>query len=368
VPAAILRRRLDFRRLSMMDFGSTLVRTAVAVALAAAAGLDASALVIGNMAGIIVALAMALWFVRIPLPRWRGREIRDLLPYGGPAALACVAWTGFRNGDYAVIGARLGTTQAGFYWRGYQLAVDYQRKISAMMAQMAFPVLARSASEDEMDALRRRMSQLLAVTLFPLLAGLVLLAPTVVPWLFGPTWRPAVLPAQILALGGASTLVIDAVGSALMAAGRSRMLLAYGVAHFFVYVGAVVVVSSHGIAAVAGAAAVVHTLFLVIAYAVLPRRGEGVLRFLWKDVAPAVVSCAGLAAVGGPVEWALTRAGAPAPVHLLVVGAAATLGYGLTLRAFYPDNWRDLMTALGKVVPTRRLRVAARRIPLLASR
>ena len=56
---------------------------------------------------------------------------RDLLPYGGPAALATVAWTGFRNGDYAIIGAVLGPAQAGFYWRAYQLAVEYQSKISA---------------------------------------------------------------------------------------------------------------------------------------------------------------------------------------------------------------------------------------------
>ena len=38
------------------------------------------------------------------------------------------------------------------------------------MAQIAFPVLARTAGADELFALRQRMVQLLTVVLFPLLA------------------------------------------------------------------------------------------------------------------------------------------------------------------------------------------------------
>lgn len=127
--------------------------------------------------------------------------MRDLLPYGGPAALACVSWTGFRNGDYAVIGARLGAAQAGFYWRGFQLGV------STIMTQIAFPVLARTV-DGGVVRLRRRMVRLLTVVLFPLLASLVLVAPVVVPWLFGADWEPAVLPTQILAGAGTATVVI----------------------------------------------------------------------------------------------------------------------------------------------------------------
>lgn len=353
IPTAILRRRLDFRRLSLIELTMTATRAAASIALAAA-GLDATALVWGNLVGMAASLAMALAFAPMPLPRWNTRAIRDLLPYGGPAALSCIAWTGFRNGDYAIVGARLGTAQAGFYWRGYSLAVDYQRKISVVMSQMAFPVLARTAGHEEMFALRRRMVQLLTVVLFPLLAMLVLLAPVVVPWLFGPAWEPAVLPTQILAAGGASTLVIDTVGSALQAAGRARSMLGYGVAHFVVYAGAVFAVASHGVAAVAIAAAVVHTIFLVVAYQILLRGHEhSALRFLWEDVAAALVSCAGLVAVAGPTEWALRSVGAPVLVHLVLVGAAGAAGYLAVLRAVFRPAWDDLAAAVRRVVPER---------------
>jgi O-antigen/teichoic acid export membrane protein len=365
VPVAILRRRLDFPRLSLIDLGLNVARAAVTIGLAFA-GLDAEALILGSMAGMAVAVALAFCFAPPPLPRWRRQPMRDLLPYGGPAALACVAWTGFRNGDYAIIGAKLGTAQAGFYWRGYQLSVEYQRKISVLTTQMAFPMLARTAGDEQMHALRRRMVQLLTVVLFPLLVGLALLAPVLVPWAFGPGWEPAVLPTQILALGGAAVLVTDAVGSALMAAGRSRALLGYGVAHFAVYAGAVLAVAAHGLAAVAAAASIVHTIFLLVAYRVLLRGSMmNAARVVWGDLAPATLACVALIAVAGPVEWALATLGAPALVRLIGVGAAGGSSYLLALRAWFPASFDDLATALRRIVPDRVRAIGVARLAAL---
>ena len=353
IPAAVIRRRLDFRRMALIDLVMTVTRVIAMVALAFA-GLDAEALVYGNLVAMATGTVLAVVSAPVPLPRWRSAEIRDLLPYGGPASLACISWTGFRNGDYAIVGATLGPAQAGFYWRGYQLAVEYQKKISAMMAQMAFPVLARTAGQDELFALRGRMVRLVTVMLFPMLALLVLLAPTVIPWLFGPAWEPAVVPTQILAAAGASTLLIDAVGSALQAEGRAQAMLGYGVAHFVVYAGAVVIVAPQGLAAVSVAAAVVHTLFLVIAYQVLLRgKGMSPLRLLIGDITPAGVSCVALIAVAGPVAWALEGAGTPVVVHIAAVGGSAALAYLVTLRTAFPAAWYDLAAAVGRVVPVR---------------
>ena len=368
IPAAVLRRRLDFRRLSIMDLVMTMTRVAGSVALAIG-GLDAEALVFGNLAAMTVGLALALFFAPVPFPRWRGQAIRDLLHYGGPASLACVAWTGFRNGDYAIIGARLGAAQAGYYFRAYQLAVEYQKKISAVMAQMAFPVLARTAGPDELFALRGRMVQLVTVLLFPMLTMLVVLAPVVIPWLFGPVWEPAVLPTQILCAAGASTLLIDAVGSALQAAGRAKAMLGYGVAHFVVYATAVVVVSPWGLAAVAGAAAVTHTIFLVVAYEVMLRgHDRSPLRLLRDDITPAGVSCLALAACAGPVAWALDNADTPALAHIAAVSVAGAAGYLVTLRAGFPAAWHDLGAAIRRVVPARVMARLRDRLPLPARR
>ena len=368
-PTAVMRRRLDFRRLSLLDLTNTLVRTVTSLVLATVAGLDAPALVLGALAGVAAMAALALAFAPVPLPRWRAAALRDLLPYSGPASLACICWAGFRNGDYAIVGARLGTTQAGVYWRGFQLAVEYQRKISLVMTSVAFPVLARTVGADEMFALRRRMVRMLTITVFPLLAGLVILAPVAVPWIFGPAWKAAVLPTQILAGAGAATVVIDAVGTVLMATGRARAMLGYGVAHFLVYVLAVLFASNWGVTGVCVAAVSVHLVFVVVAYALLLHgREETALGLLWDDVSAAATACVGLATAAVPVDLAVRASGLPAVVHIAIVGAVAAGAYLATLRVCSAEGWRDLSALARRVLPARPLRAVARLAPQLAGR
>jgi O-antigen/teichoic acid export membrane protein len=365
LPMAVLRRELDFRRMCLLDLAQSITRSGAMILLATVAGLDSYALVLGGLAGMSVVVPLALRFAPVPLPRWRGAAIRDLMPYGGPAGIATFCWAGFRNADYAVVGARMGAAQAGFYWRGFQLAVEYQRKISTVMTQVAFPVLSRTAGADEMFALRRRMVRGLTVILFPLLVLLVILAPVVVPWLFGSAWEAAVLPTQILAGAGAASIVIDVVGSTLMAAGRTRALLGYGLAHFVVYAGAVVLASAHGVAAVCVAAVSVHLVFLWVAYRVLVGGHDATaLGLLWQDVSAAVVSCAAMAAAVLPLNVVVERTGAPALAHMAGVAAAALVVYAAVLRAWFTPEWRDVSGLIGRLVPRRRVRAVFRRVPL----
>ena len=353
LPISVLRRRLDFRRVSIVETLQNTTRVLATIGLALL-GLDAPALVFGCTIGMAVGLVAALVYAPVPLPRWRGKAVRELLPYGGPAALATFAWTGFRNGDYAVIGSVLGPNAAGLYWRGYQLAVEYQGKVAVPMVQMAFPVLARTEGTAELLGLRRRMVHLQTVVLFPLLVVLLVLAPVVVPWLFGPAWEGAVVPTQILVAGGAASLVINAAGSALMAEGRAKALLGYGVAHFVVYVGAVVAVAHNGLAAVAIAGSVVHAVFLAVAYVVLLGRREGnPLMALWRDLAPALSGCVALAAVVVPLALALRSGGAPVLLQMAAVGVAGGIAYVAALRWLFPAAAHDLFAALNRVSPVR---------------
>jgi O-antigen/teichoic acid export membrane protein len=364
LPMTVLRRRLEFGRLALLGLVQAVVRAGSSIILAAGFGMQASALVFGGLAGMFAMVALALCFARVPFPRWRPAAIRDLLPYGGPAMAACFSWAGFRNADYAIIGAKLGPAQAGYYWRGFQLAVEYQGKLSAVMNQVAFPVLSRTAALDQLFALRRRMVRILTVVLFPGLALLVILAPVLVPWLFGPDWGPAVLPTQILAGAGAATVVIDAVGAVFMATGRSRAMLGYGVAHFAVYAAAVLIAANHGgLAAVSATAVAVHVIFIFVAYEMLLHdRPERTLRFMWDDVNAALVGCAVLVAVALPVDMALDGAHVAAFVHLVAVTAAGAAAYLATLRLAFPVAWRDLRGLLRRMLPLGRVQARLARL------
>jgi lipopolysaccharide exporter len=351
VSMAILRRRMAFRRLSEIEVLNTVVRVAVCIGLALV-GLEGEALVLGVVAGSVAMTVVAFVSAPPPLPKLERKAARELLDYGLPASMAAVSWIGFSNCDYAIIGARLGAAQTGLYFRAYTLAVEYQAKVGIVMSQVGFPVLARTRDDTDLAGMYRQMVLLLTILLFPLLVLLAIAAPVLVPFLFGPHWSAAIVPVQILAVGGAATLVIDAVGTVLMATGRTRALLGYGVGHFLTYALAVWLVVSHGIVAVAIVAAVVHTLFLGVAYMLMLRdSAERPLRRLWSDIAPATVSCLGLTAVAWPASLALTASHMPAFPWLLALGLVAMPPYLLTLRLCFPATWRSQGAILGRILP-----------------
>ncbi len=366
VPSALLRRRLAFGTLSVVEITSVVVRAAVGVGLAVA-GLDAEALVYAVVVSMVVAATMVWVAAPAPLPRLHVARAREILEYGLPASLASISWVGFRNCDYALVGVRLGAAQAGYYFRAYSLAVEYQKKVSSVMGMLAFPVLSRTADPDELARVRTQMVRAVTIVLFPVLVGLAILAPAVIPWVFGPAWEPAVLPTQILALGGAATLVSDVAGSSLMAMGRTRALLGYGWAHFLVYAVLVYLFAPLGLAAVAIVAAVVHAAFLWVAYALMLRgSGQSAIRLLWRDAGPAAVSCLAFAAAAVPANVTLAAAGASPIELLLVVGATGGVAYAVALRLLFPDAWATVVRLLGRVLPSRGVARLRRLVPASA--
>ena len=375
VSAAILQRRLDFRRLALMEVSGNVARVVVSVGLVTVADFRGTALAYGLVAGTAVSSAIAVAGARPPLPRLRRRAVRDISGFGFPAGLAAVAWTGFANGDYAVIAAQLGTVAAGQYWRAYTVAVSYQSKVSILMQSMAFPLLSRSASDDDLLRLRARIIRILTVVLFPILGGLAITAPIVVPAVYGHAWTSAVVPTQVLCLGGAATLVIDAIGAVLMATGRAKGLLGYGVGHFVVYVGSVVVAAQFGLVAVAIDGAVVHSAFAIVAYGMIARRtGQSAVGALWCDIRPATVSCLGMALIAVPAATGAAAAHVSGGPRFVAIFAACSLGYLLTLRIGFAEAWRDLLLVGRRLVPgaiqrgTRSLRRRARALRPLPGR
>ncbi|HEY2478714.1 MAG TPA: oligosaccharide flippase family protein [Solirubrobacterales bacterium] len=364
VPLAQIRRKLAFRRLSEIEIANTGARVLVAVALALA-GMNGEALVLGVLAGTVTVSVIACASAPPPRPRFLLRPMRDLLEFALPMSLASLTWVGFSNVDYAVIGARLGAVQTGLYFRAYSIAVEYQSKLGQVMSQIGFPVLSRTEHAGQMDYMHRQMVRLLTIALFPLLVLLAITAPTLVPFVFGSNWSAASTPVQVLALGGAATVLIDAAGTVLMASGRPRAVLAFGAGHFLVYGVAVLLVAPLGITAVAVAAAVVHSAFVLVSYGLM---GKGLshnfVRRVWDDMAPALVSSIAMGAVAVPASLALTAAGLPALPWMLAIGLIGTVAYLLVLRFGFAAVWATERSIFNRIIPSRlrsrfRLRPAA---------
>lgn len=368
VSAGILQRRLAIRRLGVIELIAIVCRVAATIVMALA-GLDAVALILGWLVGEAIELVLLCVSAPPPLPRLHRRPARELLAFSIPASIASASWFGFRNCDYAIIGARLGALSTGLYFRAYTIGVEYQKKVSQVMGTVGFPMLARTKDEDEREELRARMVRMLTIILFPLLALLAIEAPVVVPWLFGVRWSAAVLPTQILAIGGAATLVTDCAGAVLMAAGRRAALMGFGWGHFAAYGLTVFFVAPHGIVAVAIAAAVVHTTFLIISYVLMLHGAErSPVVQLWDDVKPALVSSVLLAGLAVPASIELRNA-AVGPLSytaaVTLVGGAAYLG---SLRLLFPQVLRGLRQFVAHLLPQWPLRGLSRRLAWAGNR
>jgi lipopolysaccharide exporter len=363
VSRSLLWRALDFRGISLIETGALALGSMVAVALALS-GMEGEAIVLGAIAGSVAASAMFLVVVPPARPRWHGEHLRQIVGFGGPASGAGLLHVAITNIDYTILAARLSSAQVGFYWRAFQLGVVYQDKISGVMMRLAFPVYSRTRDLAELARLHERATRVHAAVVVPLLAVLIVTAPVLIPWVFGPDWGPSVLPAQILAVAGMVAAILTGFAQVLLAAGRPRALLWFNVVLLVVYAGAVFATVGQGIVAVSIAVVAVYLAQLVAVYAILFRKVVGIpVSRMVSDLAPAVVGGLALLAVGFPLARVMRDASLPPALIVTTVGAAGLLVHTAVLRSFFPTVWGDLTALARRVLPARLLPGGRRSAP-----
>jgi O-antigen/teichoic acid export membrane protein len=351
VPRATLWRALDFRVLGLCDLSGLLMGNVVAVALAVA-GLGAKAIVIGALAQVTTQSVLLFACAPSPAPRWHPRAQREIGAFGLPAALAGLVGVLFRNIGYVILAARLSPAQTGIFWRSFNLGVVYQDKISGIMLQLSFPVYSRTESREQLRHLHERAARVHAAIIFPLLATLVVLAPVLIPFVFGPAWEPSVVPAQILALVGMIAAVLTGYPQVMLAVGQPKALLRFNIVIVLVFGAAVAVTAAHGLMAVSIAVLVVHIGILLGVYRFLLQPHIGLsMRGLVSELGPAVVGCLGLAAVGFPLRVLLQSVSAGAFVTIVVAGAAGFVVYAAVVQKLFPAAWSDLRMLAERVLP-----------------
>jgi lipopolysaccharide exporter len=350
VSRATVWRSLDFRRVSMIDMVSTLGGSIAAVAFAAA-GLGAKSIALGGLVQTIATTALLVTAAPPPLPRWSRASQRGITAFGLPAALAALVDTLFRNIDYAILEARLPAAQAGFYYRAFNVGVVYQQKLSQVMVQIAFPVYSRAGAREQVRAIHERAARVHAVVIFPMLATMVALAPLIVPMVFGPQWKPAVVPTQILCVAGGIQAILTGYPQLMLAIGRPRTLLFFNLAVLVIYATAITLAADSGLVVVSIVAASVYVAVLVGVYRILLQRYIGIS--LWRiipELGPAFAGSLALVVVTLPIADGL-RSFCPAPVTVIVAASAGLFGYAVILRSFFRAAWDDFYTLLVRIVP-----------------
>jgi len=353
VSRAKLSRKLDFRTIGLIETIGMVVGAFASVGFAMA-GMDAEAIVLGGVVSTALASLLLVLSAKPARPRWHRHELAGITRFGAPASAAGALHVAITNVDYAVLAARLSSTQVGLYWRAFQLGVSYQDKISGIMLRLAFPIYSRTRDMSEMKRLHERATRIHGAVVVPLLAVLIVTAPDVVPLLFGKAWAPAVAPAQVLAGAGMIAAILTGYPQVMLAAGRPRPLMVFNCCVLVVYGFAVWATARHGLVTVAAAVVGVHLAMLAAVYLVLFR---AVLKMpiarLVTDLAPAVVGGALVVLVGMPIANALRDAGAGAIVIIAAVCLAGAFVHLLSLRSLFPAVWADLISLVRRLLPSR---------------
>ena len=343
VAQSVLAREMDFRRLGAIEVVSLVVNIASTVVLALA-GLGAAALVLGRLLQALVTVCGQVRVARLPLPGWDARAAREIGGFGTTSAGAGLLWALTRNIDYTIVGAKLGAVQAGFYWRAFNLAVEYQGRITAIMQRVALPIYSRAESIADMRALRFRVVRAHSAAIIPLLALIGAIAPTLVPWLYGPSWEPAVVPTQLLALAGVTYPVSAGLGALILAAGLPGTLMAANLIQLVLYVAMLLVLAPHGLVAVCiGVVAVAYAQTLAVHWFVLDRRVGIPIADVWRDVRPALASSAALIVAASATRATLDNAGAGPAIVVVSAAAAGGLAYLAVMRGAFAGAWADLV-------------------------
>ncbi len=203
LPKVLLMRELQFHRLSRFQMVGAVGYASVAISVALGGG-GAWCFVFAALTEQLLVTLLAIWATHWR-PRWQFSMavFRELFQFGG--SVLATRLVGYLNTNLPqiIIGRVLGTTILGYYALAYQLIDLPVQRISKNVLKVMFPAF--SKLQDQPIAYRHMYQQtvyFLALVTFPIFVGLFLLAPELVPFLYGEKWLPAVLPLQALALLG----------------------------------------------------------------------------------------------------------------------------------------------------------------------
>ncbi|MCA4135032.1 lipopolysaccharide biosynthesis protein [Arthrobacter sp. M4] len=336
VPEAILRRDLLFRRLTAAPVIRAAVTGAVALSLAFA-GYGAWSLAIGTAAGS-VAYAVACWLLLPGPPPWqiwrvRKDALRANLSFGAPTAGSSLLARLIFDVDYLIIGLWLGTQALGYYTLAFRLPEMVIINVFFVLSTVMFPLYAQVRSEPE----RLRVGYVKSVQLQSLYGvtagvGLAVVAPALVPLLFGAKWSDAVLPLVFLALYAAARSLGAGANDVYKALGRPGLSIGISLARLAILVPALLIAVRWGIVGVAVAQLAVSVLFALgmqtVAAKVIELKARQLLRAVWPAlVCGAAVAATGICVLALPLPGMLTTTIVTVVLGVTVVYTILRLGF-----------------------------------------
>lgn len=343
VPIALLRRGMRFRALSIQAAAAALVGQIVAIVMAFS-GAGVWALV----AQVVVAQAVTLIAAWIAA-RWRPSrdfdwgEFRTMFAFGSKVVGVNAIAMGRQWAENAIISNVLGAAALGRLTVAQRLVQTGQEIAGAAITPVSTVVFAQV--REDPDRIRRGYDRALSLSylvIAPALTAILVSAPVLVPFLFGPQWAASVGAAQALSVAAIFTLAATLDHGLFYGLGRPGVWLVYATATDLVTVIVTAVLATHGIAAITAGFAVVAALatvarIVLVANVIGAKVWVGVRRVLAALVAMGVSALAGWGALTLAGDW-------PSILVVLVVGATVLIVHAGVARLVLPAALRDVVS------------------------
>jgi len=205
-PLWVFFRRMDYRRQRSLQAVQPLVGFVVTVPLAAATGLGVWSIIVGQVAGYVVAIGATLAVApyRLALRYDRATAAR-YLRFSAPILVTVVAAIVLAQGPVLMIKLHDGLAAAGFITLAVTLTRYIDRADQIVTATIYPAVCAIQGQLAALEELYLKSNRATLLWVAPYAAGIVLFAPDLVNFVLGSTWRPAIVLLQGLAVVGALT-------------------------------------------------------------------------------------------------------------------------------------------------------------------
>ena len=351
VHQAVFTRRLQFKKLALITFLSTIATGVVSVVMAFK-GYGVWSFVGGALAAsvvqIIVYPIMWPWFPRL---RFNYQKFKDIFHFGtmytGNAIMNYVN----SNLDYFFIGRILGSTSLGLYSLAYRLIMFPQRKVGAAINRVAFPAYSR-VQDDNARLTRGYLSAVGYINFitFPFLIGLAIVAPEFVKVVYGAKWEPAIIPLQLLCFAGIMIQIAANTGSVLFAKGRIDLPFKLSIIRAIVLVTALFFFAKFGIIYVALIVDAVFFIYNLTILIIVQRLLASSLQAYWKRVRPIFLGSA-IMALGVISIGHIFSNFSDAALLFTMFGVGITIYFGffwLTNKNFVIDIWKVVKLILPK--------------------
>lgn len=225
VQLTIIRKNLNFNRLAKINIFSYIIASVAAIIIAFSGG-EAWSIVTLTL-GYSVFVTLSAWMVSSWRPKllFSTAALRNLFSFGGYFVGANILQEIARNLQGIIIGRRFSASYMGLYTQANKLDRITSYTVPNILVQVMYPVYSNIKDDDtrlrDMLGLNTR---LIAGVLFPLFAILIIIAPSLIPFLFGDKWIGVIPYYQILCVGGFFVSLQNIYFYAVAAKGKSRVL------------------------------------------------------------------------------------------------------------------------------------------------